>query len=131
MPSADFCFAFKNFCKFLSFNLMKQKSRSPGVIISTFCTQPLEFTVPALDGYGLYDLTLICPTFPPDIQYLFVGSHICYILPSDPASQLRPCISLAFTSIRLAEELSSSKLTCMPGTRDTARLKSRGFSILI
>jgi hypothetical protein len=36
------------------------------------------------------------PTEAPRIQFLFVGSHLCYTLPSDPISRRRPCASLAF-----------------------------------
>lgn len=79
----------------------------------------------ALDGYGLHDPRFIRPAFAPDIQFLFVGSHLCSTLPSDPASQLRPCASLVFTSIRLTEGLSPSKLVCMPGTPRILRQAQR------
>ena len=97
--------------------IFRHTLRSPGVSTLTFGAQLLEFTVPVFDGYGFRNLTLTRPTFPPDIQFLFVSSHLCSMLPSDPTSRLRPCASLAFTSIRLAKRLSLFKLTCMPGTR--------------
>ncbi|MFI5304839.1 MAG: hypothetical protein ACHQYP_08605 [Nitrospiria bacterium] len=76
------------------------------------------FTLPALDGNGLHDLTPARPAVAPDIQFLFVGAHLCSTLPSDPASRRRPCVSLAFTSIRLAEGLPPSKLAHVPGTHE-------------
>ena len=45
------------------------------------------FTPLAFDGYGLRDLMLTRPTETPCIQFLFVGSHLCYTLPSDPISR--------------------------------------------
>jgi hypothetical protein len=34
------------------------------------------------------------PTLAPSIRFLFIGSHFCSTLPSDPASPRRPCASL-------------------------------------
>ena len=52
------------------------------------------FTPLAFDGSGLRDLTRTRPAEAPRIQFLFVGSHLCSTLPSDPASRRRPCASL-------------------------------------
>ncbi len=48
---------------------------------STFC---------ALDGYGLRETRPARPTLTPYIRFLFIGSHVCSTLPSDPASRRSP-----------------------------------------
>lgn len=52
------------------------------------------------------------------IQFLSVGSHVGSTLPSDPASQQRPCASLTFTSTRLVQGLAPCQSAGMPGTRN-------------
>ena len=78
--------------------ILGQPYSSPGVSTPTFGTQPLEFTIPALDGYGLRYLMLTRPAFSPVIQFLFVGSYLCSTLPSDPTSRWMP---LRFSSLHL------------------------------
>jgi len=53
------------------------------------------------------------------IQFLSVGSHLCYMLPSDPASRQRPCISLPLTSTRLGRGLSLSIHPVCPARLNT------------
>src|SRR5512139_294724 len=62
------------------------------------------FTLRALDGYGLCDVSPARPALTPPIRFLSIGPCGCSALPPDPASRRRPCASLAFTSIRLAED---------------------------
>src|SRR5450830_1264711 len=47
-------------------------------------------TLRVLDGYGLRDTLPARPTLTPDIRFLFINSHVCSALPSDPASRRRP-----------------------------------------
>jgi hypothetical protein len=75
MSAADSCDCDQKTLRPLQSKLGQQYS-SPGVSSTTFSTQPLEFTIPALDGYGLRYLTLTRPAFSPDIQFLFVGSYL-------------------------------------------------------
>src|ERR1700756_4945363 len=52
-------------------------------------------TLRVLDGYGLRDQLPARPTLAPRIRFLFIGSHLCSTLPSDPASRRQP---LRFTN---------------------------------
>lgn len=52
-----------------------------------FQCKAAEFTPSDLDGYGLCCLTPTRPSSVPCIQFLFVGSHFCYTLPSDTFSR--------------------------------------------
>src|SRR5437660_8257559 len=52
-------------------------------------------TLRALDGYGLRDTLPARPALAPRIRFLFIGSHLCSTLPSDPASRQQP---LRFTN---------------------------------
>jgi hypothetical protein len=47
-------------------------------------------TLRALDGYGLRDTLPARPALAPRIRFLFIGSHLCSTLPSDPASRRQP-----------------------------------------
>src|SRR5205807_10327819 len=47
-------------------------------------------TLRALDGYGLRDTLPARPALTPRIRFLFIGSHLCFTLPSDPASRRQP-----------------------------------------
>src|ERR1019366_1930453 len=46
------------------------------------------------DEYGLRRAGLARPTLAPHIRFLFIDSRFCSMLPSDPASRRRLCISL-------------------------------------
>jgi len=90
MPAADFCGTVSAACAALSQFPWHATSQdipqtSRGKFDSSRYTTA-GFTVLALDGYGLRDLTLPRPTFPPLIQFLFVGSYLCSTLPSDSTS---------------------------------------------
>src|SRR5262245_9393254 len=52
-------------------------------------------TLRVVDGYGLRDQLPARPTLAPRIRFLFIGSHLCSTLPSDPASRRQP---LRFTN---------------------------------
>jgi hypothetical protein len=44
-------------------------------------------TLRILDGYGLRGNLPARPTLAPYIRFLFIDSHVCSTLPSDPASR--------------------------------------------
>lgn len=77
-----------------------QRQLSRGKLDHFQCTTA-ESTLCVFDGYGLRNLALARPTLTPLIRFLFIGSHFCSTLPSDPASRQRPCALLSFTSIWL------------------------------
>ena len=75
-----------------SADFAKQTSR--GKLNRLRCTTAGS-TLRVLDGYGLRDQLPARPTLAPRIRFLFIGSHLCSTLPSDPASRRQP---LRFTN---------------------------------
>jgi hypothetical protein len=59
---------------------------------------------------------LVRPGLPP-IRFLFVRSRLCSTLPSDPASQRRPCASLALHLHQVVQGTCTPKLSNMLGTQ--------------
>jgi len=90
MPAADFCGVVRANSSALSqFPWHATSQDTPQTSRGKFDSSRYTtagFTVRALDGYGLRELTLPRPAFPPPIQFLFVGSYLCSTLPSDPTS---------------------------------------------
>src|SRR5215472_9703462 len=70
------------------------KQTSRGKLNRLRCTTAGS-TLCVLDGYGLRDQLPARPTLAPRIRFLFIGSHLCSTLPSDPASRRQP---LRFTN---------------------------------
>src|SRR5260370_19852029 len=94
MPSADFCSAVRR-PRGRSSRLAADPGQiSRGKLNRLQCT-PAGSTLRALDGYGLRDPWPARPTLAPRIRFLFIGSHLCSTLPSDPASRRQP---LRFTN---------------------------------
>src|SRR6516162_8980459 len=65
----------------------KQTSRGK---LNRFRCTTAGSTLRVLDGYGLRDQLPARPTLAPRIRFLFIGSHFCSTLPSDPASRRQP-----------------------------------------
>jgi len=119
MPSADSCTAIWRLST-PPVPIMRQQYRPPGVsrfLWLTFSTQPLNLRVRLLVNMDFVISRKLVPPWRLTIQFLFVGSYLCYTLPSDPASQQRPCASLTFTSTRLVWGLPPHQSAGMPGTR--------------
>ena len=94
MPSADFCLAVRGSLGLLSRLAGDTKQISRGKLNRLRCTTAGS-TLRALDGYGLRDTLPARPALAPRIRFLFIGSHPCSTLPSDPASRRQP---LRFTN---------------------------------
>src|SRR6202521_4074047 len=94
MPSADFCSAVRRPLDPLSRLAGDTKQISRGKLNRLRCTTAGS-TLRALDGYGLRDTLPARPALAPRIRFLFIGSHPCSTLPSDPASRRQP---LRFTN---------------------------------
>jgi hypothetical protein len=107
MPAADCCrllgFDYSLLSRLPTWPLTTRRQPSRGKLDHLQCTTA-ESTLRVLDGYGLCNLALTRPTLTPLIRFLFIGSHFCSALPSDPASRQRPCALLSFTSIRLERD---------------------------
>jgi len=70
-------------------------TRRPPEVSSAAFRAPLpEFTLGALDGYGLRGELPVRPTLTPQIRFLYIRSRVCSTLLSDPPSPERPCASL-------------------------------------
>src|SRR5438105_6557228 len=94
MPSADFCPAVRRPLGPLSRLWDDTGQISRGKLNRLRCTTAGS-TLRALDGYGLRDQLPARPALAPPIRFLFIGSHLCSTLPSDPASRRQP---LRFTN---------------------------------
>src|SRR6266852_1976070 len=94
MPSADFCSAVKRPLGRLSRLADDTGQISRGKLNRLRCTTAGS-TLCTLDGYGLRDTLPARPALAPRIRFLFIGSHLCSTLPSDPASRRQP---LRFTN---------------------------------
>src|SRR5215469_13241921 len=93
MPSADFCSAVRRPRGRLSRLAGDTAQTSRGKLNRLRCTTAGS-TRRALDGYGLRDTSPACPALAPRIRFLFIGSHLCSTLPSDPPRGESPCVSL-------------------------------------
>src|SRR5215216_2109079 len=93
MPSADFCCGIK-----LSHNNFSRefatRNRSPEVSSTAFGAQPPNLQPAPLMNMGFVVTCQLARRRMPLIRFLFIGSHLCSTLPSDPASRRRPCASL-------------------------------------
>src|ERR1700686_668400 len=94
MPSAEFCFAAARHLEGLRLLADDTGQISRGKLNRLQCTTAGS-TLCALDGYGLRDTLPARPALAPRIRFLFIGSHLCSTLPSDPASRRQP---LRFTN---------------------------------
>ena len=88
MPSADFCPALR-----LPLDRLSRRrdtgQLSWGKLSRLPCTVA-ESTLRALDGYGLRGKSAARPALAPSIRFLSIDSHVCSVLPSDPASRRWP-----------------------------------------
>src|SRR3989440_11034612 len=82
-----------------------------------------ESTLRVLDGYGLRGKLPARPALAPCIRFLFIDSHVCSMLPSDPASRRYPCIITRPYLHQVGQRTFTSKLLSMPSTQ---RSRSRG-----
>ena len=91
---------------------MQQISRDK---LDCFPRATTEFTLCVLDRYGLRGHWPARPTLTPQIRFLYIGSRFCSTLPSDPASQRRPCASLSLHLYQVVKRTYTSKLSNMRG----------------
>jgi len=115
MPADDFYCAVKEPYGAFSHESVTH-SRSPEVSSTAFRTQPSDLQpVPLMD----MGFTVSCPLARhrmPHIRFLFIGSHVCSTLPSDPASRRRPCASLSLHLHQVVKGTFTPKLSNMLGT---------------
>ena len=84
-PSADFCPAVTT-----PRGILSRRSDTEQISWGKFSHFPCTVagsTLRTLDGYGLRGKLPARPALAPNIRFLFIDSHICYTLLSDPASR--------------------------------------------
>src|SRR5881296_648010 len=94
----------------------RTNGRSPEVSSTAFRTQP-----PNLQPAPLMDMgfAIICPLARrrmPQIRFLYIGSHVCSTLLSDPPSPERPCASLGLHLHQVVKGTFTPELSNMLGT---------------
>ena len=115
MPSADFCCEVKAPCDALSHDSATH-SRSPEVSSTAFRTQPPDLQpVPLMDMDFVVNCQLVRHRMP-QIRFLYIGSHVCSTLLSDPASRRRPCASLSLHLHQVVKRTFTFELSNMLGT---------------
>src|ERR1039458_1400509 len=88
MPYADFCPAVRR-----PFGHLRRRSDAEQISWGRLNRLPCtvaESTLRVLDGYGLRGKLPARPALAPCIRFLFIDSHVCSMLPSDPASRRYP-----------------------------------------
>ena len=122
MPSADSCPLVSAPYGTLS-SEFRTTDRPPGVNSAAFTTH-LPNLPPRLLMVMAFAITcLLCQPGRPYIGFLFVRSWICSTLPSDPASQRRPCASLVLRHHQAGQGTFTPELLSMPGTHERARTR--------
>src|SRR5947208_15907309 len=91
-------------------------SRSPEVSSTAFRTQPPNLQpVPLMDMCFAVIGQLVRHRMP-QIRFLYIGSHLCSTLLSDPASRRRPCASLSLHLHQVVKRTFTFELSNMLGT---------------
>src|SRR5438128_12454719 len=121
MPYADFCPAVRRPFDHLS-RRGDAEQISWGKLNRLPCTIA-ESTLRVLDGYGLRGKLPARPALAPCIRFLFIDSHVCSMLPSDPPRAGSPCIITRPYLHQVGQRTFTSKLLSMPSTQ---RSRSRG-----
>jgi hypothetical protein len=86
-------------------------------------TRPADsrrFCQPDLDGSGLRDQLLAGPAGQASHPVLVIGSRLCSTLPSEPAWQRRPCVSLTLQRHPSGQRIRASKLSNLLGAHQGA-----------
>src|SRR5215213_7375997 len=105
MPSADFCYALDCLAA-VSVVTSTTRNRSPEVSSTAFSAQPPDLQPAPLMDMGFVVICQLARRRMPPIRFLFIGSHLCSTLPSDPASRRRPCASLTLHLHQVSRGLS-------------------------
>ncbi len=130
MPSADFCCEIK-----ASYDALSHESathnRSPEVSSTAFRTQPPNLQPAPLMDMGFAVIGQLARRRMPLIRFLYIGSHVCSTLLSDPPSPERPCASLSLHLHQVVKRTFTFELSNMLGTPSKKpRSFDRGFCLL-
>ena len=117
MPSADFCRPVRIDHSTLSPD-SGTNGRSPEVSSTAFRTQPADLQPVPLMDMGFAVIRPLARHRMPLIRFLFIGSHVCSTLLSDPASRRRRCASLSLHLHQVVKGTFTPKLSNRLGTRN-------------
>src|SRR6266704_3186670 len=114
-PSADFCGEIKAPCDAFSHDSATH-SRSPEVSSTAFRAQPPNLQPTPLMDMGFVVICQLARRRMPQIRFLYIGSHVCSTLLSDPPSPERPCASLSLHLHQVVKRTFTLELSNMLGT---------------
>ena len=92
-------------------------NKSPEVSSIAFHAQPPDLPPVPLMDMGFVVLCRFARHRRPQIQFLSIGSRVCFPLPSDVALRRRPCGSLSLLLHQDVKRTCTSKLSSMLGTQ--------------
>src|ERR1039457_6802933 len=124
-PAADFCRPVRTDPSILSPD-SRTNGRSPEVSSTAFRTQPPNLQPVPLMDMGFAVIGQLARHRMPQIRFLYIGSHVCSALLSDPASRRRPCASLLLHLHQVVEGTFTPELSNMLGTRKRAPSREDG-----
>src|SRR5207253_1187077 len=124
MPSADFCRPVRTDRSILSLDF-ETNGRSPEVSSTAFRAQPPNLQPTPLMDMGFVVICQLARRRMPLIRFLYIGSHVCSTLLSDPPSPERPCASLSLHLHQVVKRTFTFELSNMLGTQKGCRLESR------
>ena len=90
-------------------------SRSPEVNSTAFNAPPPDLQPAPLMDMGFVVMCQLARRRMPLIRFLYIGSHVCSTLLSDPLSPERPCASLSLHLYQVVKRTYTSKLSNMRG----------------
>jgi hypothetical protein len=120
MPSADFCRPVR-MNRFILSRDFTTNVRSPEVSSTAFRAQPPNLQPAPLMDMGFIVIRQLARRRMPLIRFLYIGSHVCSTLLSDPALQRRPCASLSLHLHQVVKRTFTFELSNMLGTRKNHR----------
>src|SRR5437879_5462696 len=122
-PSADFCRPIRTNRSILSRDFTTN-GRSPEVSSTAFRAQPPNLQPTPLMDMGFVVICQLAQRRMPLIRFLYIGSHVCSTLLSDPPSPERPCASLSLHLHQVVKRTFTFELSNMLGTQSK---KPRSF----
>src|SRR5437763_10368722 len=115
-PAADFCRPVRMDRSTLSPD-SGTNGRSPEVSLTAFRAQPPDLQPVPLMDMGFAIISPLARHRMPQIRFLYIGSHVCSTLLSDPPSPERPCASLSLRLHQAVKGTFTPELSNMLGTQ--------------
>ena len=106
--------------------LSGQSCRPPRVRITASAPHPPHLPKYRLMAAGFVLSRELTPVPQPPMRFLFIGSELCFRLPSDPTSRWTPLLSASSFCHQDLQGTLTPKPLSMPGTRDTPTRQAAG-----